>query len=132
MERCRQLRQNLFVLDLHYGKADFRRGHLSCCYFILEHPCDDDFLREQVLSLTMSGCSSFVLYGAYSSVWKKEFAAVSQKLGSVRTAQTVVDSVDEFADRLRSALSEKSFVPCDYFLVYDDKMILDEVVNRMR
>lgn len=78
MERYKKLSNILYCLDLHTGKTNFNLGHHILCFFIVEHPCSEEFIKE--LQLLMTPCRSFDFYGAYSRQWDVGFDLADKKL----------------------------------------------------
>ena len=63
MERYKKLSNQFYSLDLYTGKTNFKLGHNILCFFIVEHPCDEAFIKEQALQLLMTPCPYAVEWG---------------------------------------------------------------------
>ena len=137
MDRCTKLGENFFALDLYYGKTNLTSNHTFQCFFIVEHSCSEDFIREQALILLMSRCKNFDFYGNYSRQWDNGFDMVDTQLhpnnddtNTVLTTQW--DRLDDFVEAIKVAVSTRYFVPCDIYLIYDDENIYREVLGKLQ
>ena len=137
MARCEKIRDNFYSLDLYYGKAEFKPFRNIQCFFIVEHPCTEEFIHEQALTLLTSQCKNFDFYGAYSKNWDIGFDLVDIQLHPNEEDMDIAltsawESLDDFVEALELALSTRAFVPCDIYLIYDDKAIYETVLARLR
>ena len=53
-------------MDLYYGKTNLTPYRDFQCFFIVEHSCSEEFIRNQALTLLTSQCKNVDFYGAYS------------------------------------------------------------------
>lgn len=137
MERYTKLDENFYALDLYYGKTNLTPNRNFQCFFIVEHPCSEDFIREQALALLMSQCKNFDFYGNYSKQWDIGFDMVDIQLHPNNDDTDVAltsqwDCIDDFVDALEIAISTRYFVPCDIYLIYDDENAYREVLGKLR
>ena len=51
MERFERLNNHFYSLNLHTEKTDIKPEHNILCFFIVEHPCSEEFIKEQALQL---------------------------------------------------------------------------------
>ena len=135
MERFKMLSNNFYSLDLHTGKTNFKLGRNILCYFIVEHPCSEEFIREQALQLLMTPCRNFDFYGAYSRQWDVGFDSVDIMLHPNNEEEFSLtsqwDDFDSFIDSLELAISCRYLVPCDIYLIYDDKKTYINVLKAL-
>lgn len=136
MERYTMLKEHFYALDLYYGKTNLKPSHNFQCFFIVEHPCSDDFIREQALSLLTSQCKNFNFYGAYSKQWDIGFDLMDSQLHPNDSDTDIAltscwESIDDFVDALEIAISTRYFVPCDIYLIYDDKGTFKTVIDKL-
>lgn len=137
MERYRKLSNNFYSLDLHTGKTNFKPRHEIQCFFLVEHPCSEEFIEEQALQLLMTLCRNFDFYGAYSKQWDIGFDLVDVMLHPNENDWDIAltsqwDDFDEFVDALQLAISCRYFVPCDIYLIYDDVLLYHRVLDRLK
>ena len=109
--RYQKLTNRLYSVNLHTGKTNFLFGRDVLCFLLVEHPCTEEFIQEQALQLLLSQCSSFDFYGAYSKQ---------------------LDNFDDFVEALELAVSVRSIVPFDVYLIYDDNALYNQVLDRLR
>ena len=136
MARYRRLSNNFYSLDLHIGKTDFKYRHDILCFFLVEHPCSEEFIKEQALQLLMTPCRNFDFYGAYSKQWDIGFDSVDIMLHPDDedwdiALTTSWDDFDSFIDALMLAISCRYFVPCDIYLIYDDEDAYKNVLKAL-
>ena len=137
MEQYRKLSNNFYSLDLHTGKTNFKPGHEIQCFFLVEHPCSEEFIREQALQLLMTPCRNFDFYGAYSKRWDIGFDLADVMLHPNENDWDIAltsqwDDFDEFVDALQLAISCRQIVPCDIYLIYDDVPLYRRVLDRLK
>lgn len=137
MDRCVRLSNKFYSMDLYYGKTNLKPCHDFQCFFIVEHPCSDEFIHNQALMLLTSQCENFDFYGAYSRKWDIGFDLVDMQLHPNEADMDVAltsarDNLDDFVDALELALSTRTFIPCDIYLIYDDKEIYETVLARLK
>lgn len=133
--RYQKLTNRLYSVNLHTGKTNFLFGRDVLCFLLVEHPCTEEFIQEQALQLLLSQCSSFDFYGAYSKQWDIGFDLVDIMLhpngeGIALTSQW--DDFDGFMEALELAVSVRSIVPFDVYLIYDDNALYNQVLDRLR
>ena len=135
MERYKKLSNQFYSLDLYTGKTNFKIGHNILCFFIVEHPCDEAFIKEQALQLLMTPCRNFEFYGTYSRQWENGFNEVYNLLHPNEEKRNVLirkwDSFTLFVDQLLQAISCRYLVPCDTYLIYDNEQIYKTTLNEL-
>ena len=136
MERIEKLSNNFYSLDLYTGKTDFKLGRNILCFFLVEHPCSEEFIRDQALQLLMTPCRNFTFYGAYSKQWNVGFDLVKAMLHPNDEDRNIAlttswDDFDSFLDALELAVSSRYLVPCDIYLIYDDKEAYRNVIKAL-
>lgn len=136
MGRYERLNNRFYSLDLYYGKTNLKPYRDFYCFFIVEHPCSDEFIHDQALMLLMSQCNNFDFYGAYSKQWDIGFDLVDIQLHPTDDDMGIAltsawESLDDFVDALELALSVRTFIPYDVYLIYDDETIYKEVLERL-
>ena len=101
----------------------------------MEHPCSEEFIREQALQLLMTPCRNFDFYGAYSRQWDIGFDSVDIMLHPNNEEEFSLtsqwDDFDSFVDSLELAISCRYLVPCDIYLIYDDKKTYINVLKAL-
>lgn len=137
MERYRQLNNQFYSLNLYTGKTNFKLGHNILCFFLVEHPCSEEYIKGQALQLLMTPCRSFDFYGAYSKNWDIGFDLVDIMLHPNDDDEDFAltnqwDSFEDFVDALHLAISCRYFVPCDTYLIYDDEQLYRRTIERLK
>ena len=102
-----------------------------CCYFIVEHSCDPEYIHQQAVQLLMSQCFGFYFFGMYSKKWVQEFRMVENTIypnAKERRFLKQWDRINDFADALHEILSCRPLFPHDTYLIYDDLKIYQEVL----
>lgn len=137
MDRFKRLNNQFFSLNLYSGKTNFRYGHNILCFFIVEHPCSEEFIKEQALQLLMTPCRNFDFYGAYSQEWENGFDDVDIMLHPDEEDMDIAltscwNDFEEFVDALHLAAFSRHFVPCDIHLIYDDEQLYNRVIARLK
>lgn len=130
----KKLGLNLYSADVHYGKIDLKSTHRFSCFFIVQHTDDKKFIKDQAIQLLLAGCRNFDFYGKMESLWHSEFDEADILLFPDSTAETVAltsgwETLVEFVDALHAELSLRSFVPHDYYLLYDDAALYKEALR---
>ena len=64
---------NFYSLDLYAGKTNLPDSRSFYCFFIVDHPCSEEFIHDQALQLLMTPCRDFHFYGTYSKQWDVGF-----------------------------------------------------------
>lgn len=124
MKYCEKLRANLFGVDMQLGEIEPTPSHMMMCCFITEHTDDTEFIEKQARQLLVAGCQYFAFYGRHKNLWHN---AVNSEADDVAlTAE--YDTMEDFVGNLAERLSERPFVPTDYYLIYDDRNIYEKVV----
>ena len=136
MARYTQLSNNFYSLDLHTGKTNFKLGRNIHCFFLVEHPCSEEFIKEQALQLLITSCRDFDFYGAYSKQWDIGFDLVDMMIHpndeDLDIALTTSwDDFDSFIDALELAVTTRYLVPCDIYLIYDDKETYKNTISAL-
>lgn len=137
MERIKKLSNIFYSLNLYTGKTDFKPGHNIMCFFLVEHPCSEEFIKDQALQLLMTPCPSFDFYGSRSHLWEAGFCAVYHQIYLNSNAAEGIqinrwNLFDGFIDVLNQALSCRPLIPCDIYLVYDDEDIYQKAIHRLK
>ncbi len=133
----KQLANNFYSMDLYYGKTSLKSGRDIVFYFIVQHPCSEEFLQKQVLQLFMSQCQFFHFYGRYSGQWCDSFQRMEALLnfqdeGKRKAYENHQEDMSSFVSELSMTLSTRAFVPFDVFLVYDDEETYKAVLNALK
>ena len=136
MQRYEMLRNNLYSADLLYGKIELKPTHRFSCFFIVEHTFDVEFIKDQAMQLLLAGCQEFGFYGKAEAQWHSGVNEADILLHPVSTPETVTltsgwSDLEEFVDTLNERLSERPFVPHDFYLIYDDEEIYRNVLKRL-
>ncbi len=135
MARCIKLRNHFYSMDLHYGKTMLKPYREFHCFFIVDHSCDKDFMRQQALQLLLSQCHNYEFHGTYCREWELAFDEVDIILhpndGDEISLTNSWKDIDAFVDTLELTLSLSSFVPFDVYLIYDDDAIYQAVLNKL-
>lgn len=137
MARQKKLSSNFYSLDLYYGKAELKPFRNFKCFFIVEHPCDKDFIQQQALMLLLTQCKEFHFYGKQSQLWENEFDFIDSQLHPADDDMDIAltsawSSLEGFVEALEVSLSERSFVPYDMLLIYDDEGIYSKVLEILK
>ncbi len=137
MERYEKLNNKFYSMDLLYGKTNLKPFQNFHCFFILEHPHDEEYIKEQALELLTSQCKNFDFYGKHSKEWDIAFDLVDISLHPDDDDMDIAltsqwDSLDSFVDALDVALSSRTFTPCDIYLIYDDEGTYKRVLNELQ
>ena len=132
--RYKILGTRFFSAELIRGKIELKPTHSFSCFFIVQHTDDKHFIKEQALQLLLAGCRIFHFFGTYASEWKCGINEARLLAFPVTTSYTTVessawDSLDEFIEQLRIALTTRGIVPCDYYLLYDDEKLYQQVLS---
>ena len=136
MLRYEKIRPNLYGLDMLYGKIDLKPTHGFSCFFIVEHIEDNDFIKRQAMQFLLAGCRDFNLYGKTEYIWRVCVADVNLLLNQNAASETMTliscwNTLEEFVDVLGAAIAVRSFIPHDYYIIYDDKDIYKEALKML-
>lgn len=136
MQRYEMLRNNLYSADLLYGKIELKPTHRFSCFFIVEHTFDVEFINDQAMQLLLEGCQEFDFYGKAEPQWHSGVNDAGILLHPVSTPETVTlisgwSDLEEFVDILNERLSERPFVPHDFYLLYDDEEIYGNILKML-
>lgn len=135
MTRCTKLSNHLYGIDLFIGKTMLTANQNFHCFFIVEHTFDKAFIREQTLQLLLSQCKNFEFYGTYCRDWELGFDEVDVMLHPGDDENIALTSawsnLDAFTESLEVALSSRSFIPSDIYLIYDDKAVYNAVLQKV-
>lgn len=135
MPRCIKLSNNFYSMDLITGKTTLTPTRNFHCFFIVEHTYDKAFVREQALQLLMSQCKNFEFYGTYSRDWELGFDEVDVMLHPGDDEDIALTSAwnnfDAFVESLEVALSSRTFIPSDIYLIYDDDAVYKAVLQKV-
>lgn len=137
MARQKKLSSNFYSLELYYGKAELKPFRNFQCFFIVEHPCDNDFMQQQALMLLLTQCKEFHFYGKQSQKWENEFDLIDSQLHPADDDMDIAltsawSTLEDFVEALEASLSERPFVPCDILLIYDDEDIYNKVLETLK
>ncbi|MGN0587500.1 MAG: hypothetical protein ACI4JF_09465 [Oscillospiraceae bacterium] len=136
MDNCERLKYNIFGAKLHYGRISPSAGHIAEIFYIAEHTDDLEFIEKEALQMLMqTGFSCFHFYGKKKEAWCSAFNEVSRKLnaGEESTAPLYVyENLCQFAAELERIKYIKPFVPCDYYLIYDDQTIYEDIKKELQ
>jgi len=135
MTRCKKLNNHFYSMDLLTGKTMLAPNRNFHCFFIVEHTSDKAFIRAQALQLLMSQCKNFAFYGTYCRDWELGFDEVDMMLhpgDDENIALTSAwDDLDSFVESLEVALSSRTFIPSDIYLIYDDEAVYKTVLQKV-
>lgn len=117
-----------------YGKIELNPTHGFSCFFIVEHIDDKEFIKDQALQLLLSGCRNFDFYGKKKDAWHFGVDEADMMLYPNMTYETVAltsgwVSIEEFVEELHYVLSQRPFLPHDYYLLYDDHEIYQNTLE---
>lgn len=137
MDRYVCLNSKFYSLNMYHGITNLKHRRNFQCFFIVEHPCSAEFIREQARMLLKSRCKNFDFYGAFSKKWDIGFDSVDIQFhpndDDTDIALTSAwKNFDDFVDALELALSTRAFIPCDIYLIYDDDVIYQNVLERLK
>ena len=135
MARYEKLGEYFYSMDLLYGKTNLKPHRDFYCFFIIEQPHDEEFIRKQALQLIMSQCKNFHFYGAHSSKWDIAFdeADISVHSNEDDWAMTSWwDNIESFVDALDLEIGSRPFIPRDIYLIYDDVDTYKKVLSMLR
>ena len=131
----KRLRSDFYGLDIHYGKMNLIPSHNFCCFFIVEHTSDEEFIKKQALQLLITNCNYYVFSGSLSCLWKTlfgEVAAMIYQNSSEESPQiNKCDNIEAFVCELNAELSCRPFIPCDKYLIYDDENLYQSVIEKL-
>lgn len=132
MSRCEKLRPNFYGCELYYGKIDMNKTHAPVCFFLVNHKADAEFIKKQALQLIVAGCKNYEFFGKYSKKWHLalDMADISVNPDSNEDEIAITVShqtLEEFVDSLNEWLSCRSIVPYDFYLIYDDADLYNQV-----
>lgn len=127
---------NFYSLDLYSGKTNLPDSRGFYCFFIVDHPCSEEFIHDQALQLLMTPCRDFHFYGTYSKQWDVGFDWIDYTLhpddNDMDIASTSQwDHLDQFVDALHSVLSLRSITKFDVYLIYDDISLYRTVLEKL-
>lgn len=137
MSRCEQLRPNFYGCDLYYGKIDMKKTHVSVCFFLVNHKADTEFIKKRALQLILAGCKSYEFFGKYSEEWHLALDLADISINPDSNEESVAitvshQTIEDFVDSLNEWLSCRSIVPYDYYLIYDDVDLYDQVKTMLK
>ena len=127
---------NFYSLNLHAGKTNLPNARSFYCFFIVNHPCSEEFIHEQAHQLLMTPCRNYDFYGAYSKQWDIGFDwndytlhPNDDDMGIAATNQW--DDLDHFVDALHQVLTMRSITRFDIYLIYDDTNLYCMVLEKL-
>ena len=127
----------MYSADLLYGKIELKPTHRFSCFFIVEHTFDAEFIKDQAMQLLLAGCQEFDFYGKAEPQWHSGVNEAGILLHPVSAPEMVAlisgwSDLEEFVDTLNERLSERPFVPHDFYLIYDDEGIYRNVLKMLK
>lgn len=135
VDRYENLKYNIYGLNLHYGKITPKLGHNVELFYIVEHTDDEQFIRKEALQMLQQfGQSVYYFFGKNEPIWHLIFDETYILLNSNAegVAMTVgYDMLDDFISELDDRKHLIPFVPCDYYLIYDDEAIYQKIKQRL-
>ena len=135
MQRYEKLLRNLYGADLFYGKIDLKVNYSFSCYFIVQHTNEEEFIREQLLQLILTGCQKFIFYGGKADAWVLNLEEAASILRSdhltVPYSASIIDTIEAFARELHREVSFRSLVPHDVYLLYDNERLYRKVLGTL-
>lgn len=134
MPRCEKITLNLTGADLIYGKIDLKLTRGFTCFFIVNQTNDKEFIEKTAVDFIFSGCKDFHFFGVYEPEWHLAFDLADSLIFPNSTYETVArtsgyDSIEAFAESLHSMISARTFVPHDYFLIFDDEDLYRKTIS---
>ena len=132
MSRCEKLRPNLYGCELYYGKIDMNKTHAKACFFLVNHKADTEFIKKQALQFIVAGCKRYDFFGKYSEEWHLAFDLADISVNPDSDEETVAitvshQTIEDFVDTLNEWLSCRGIVPYDFYLIYDDVDLYNQV-----
>ena len=133
MARCERITLNLTGTDLYSGKIDVKSTRNFSCFFIVNNPNNRRFIEKTAMDFILSGCKDFHFFGTYESEWHHAFDLADSLVFPNSTYETIArttgyNSINDFSESLREIISARTFVPHDYFLIYDDEELYRKIV----
>ena len=130
------VRNNLYSADLINGRIDFKTGHYSSCFFIVQHTDDREFIKKQAIQLLVAGCQDFHFFGEKQSIWRRGFDEAILLLQPNATREITAQTkgwcnLEEFVMLLHNYTSFRPLVPTDSYLLYDHEESYKEVLRRL-
>ena len=134
MPRCEKIFLNLTGADLFYGKIDLKLTRDFTCFFIVNHTNDREFIEKTSMDFILSGCKDFHFFGTYEPEWHLAFDLMDSMIFPNSTYETVArtsgyDSIDDFSASLREMVFARTFVPHDFYLIYDDEVLYRKTIS---
>ena len=131
----KRLRSDFYGLDIYYGKIHLVPSHNFCCFFIVEHTSDEEFIRKQAMQLLITNCDYYAFVGSLSHLWKTLFDEVAEMINQNSSEKSPqineCINIDGFVSELHSELSCRPFIPCDKYLIYDDENLYRAVIEKL-
>ena len=125
------INDNVYGLDLYYGKIGSKPGHNTLFYYIVENSNDDEFVEKEALKmLTGFGKTYYGFYGKYESKWHIAFdEADITVFGEDKDVAMTVGyvSLKEMAEDILMEMHVRSFIPCNIYIIYDDEKLYMEL-----
>lgn len=137
MKYCEKIMNNFFGVHMELGEIDIKVGHGITCFFIVEHTEDSVFIEKQARQLLVARCKEFVFYGKHKSKWNTGVELEDIKIKPKLTEECAVftsscETLEDFVDKIYWRVSERTFVPHDYYLIYDDRHIYEKVIATLK
>lgn len=133
MRRHERIAPNLMSAHLVDGEIDLNRSHGCSCFFIVNESNDKVFIDKTAMEFILSGCKDFHFFGEMEPVWHVAFDLMDSTIFPNASYENVAltsgyADIEEFVDVLHEAISLRSFVPHDCYLLYDDEAMYRQVV----
>ena len=113
------------AIDLHTGKLSIKERQNTVCFFIVENFNDMEKIRQIAMELILSGCVKFHFWGKQEALWCSAFDRMGNQIHpncKEKDAPRIkrYASLDEFAEALGACASNRTFLPQNIVLLYDD------------
>ena len=136
MKRYNKLTERLFSADLRWGEISINPTHTFSCFLIIQHEEGTEFIQKNAVSLLLSGCREFGLFGEKWSKWKDGIVNAHRCMFPVSSPKSqpeisVYGSQQALTDKIREDLSLRPFIPHDMYLLYDDDAIYQEALKSL-
>ncbi len=136
MDRCEKLRENLYSAELLTGSITPVKEHIAQIFYIVNNTNNSEFIENEALQMiTQFGKTEYHFCGKHSGLWQKTFHDTALKVYPTESDKVVIreyESSEKFFDVLSSMLQEKYFVPTDFYLIYDDRVLYKQIVEMLK
>ncbi len=131
--KCEMLRPNLFSSYLVDEKTTIWPDHTFCCFFIVQHTDNMDFIHKLAFQLRFTCCRDFNFFGVHEPLWHQHFDDIAMKWNPWHEKIVAITSgwatLDSFVDAMYLAVSTRCLFPNDVYLLYDDRLIYEEAMR---